>query len=59
MEPEEIFEREVLARHAVPSAPRWAGEPEPRAAPGLDDEATLAADRAWLVQALAARSQKS
>ncbi|MER5620440.1 hypothetical protein ABT061_05280 [Streptosporangium sp. NPDC002544] len=55
----ESFGREVLDRHALPPAPQWAGEPEPDAARGLDDEATLAAERAWLVQAMAARSRES
>ncbi|MEV4753031.1 hypothetical protein AB0K21_42370 [Streptosporangium sp. NPDC049248] len=56
VESEEIFQREVLARHALPSAPRWAAEPEP--AYGPDDAAALAAERAWLVQVMAARSQE-
>ncbi|MFF5115052.1 hypothetical protein [Streptosporangium sp. NPDC000509] len=55
-EPEEIFRREVLDRHALPvSAPtRWASEPEPEHLPDID----FAAERARLVELMAARQRR-
>ncbi|MEV4180682.1 hypothetical protein AB0J28_04455 [Streptosporangium canum] len=52
-EPEAIFEREVLDRHDLPETV-WATEPEAEHDP--DDADRLAAERAWLVQMMAARS---
>ncbi|SFK72838.1 hypothetical protein SAMN05216275_13367 [Streptosporangium canum] len=46
-EPQDVFEREVLARHTLP-ATTWSSEP--KADYGSDDAAALAAERAWLVQ---------
>ncbi|MEV7012004.1 hypothetical protein [Streptosporangium sp. NPDC051022] len=57
-EPEEAFAREVLARHDLP-ATTWATEPEPELNQGSDDTATLAAERAWLVQMMAGRTQEN
>ncbi|MFD8531641.1 hypothetical protein ACFV0L_29905 [Streptosporangium canum] len=46
-EPQDVFEREVLARHTLPDT-TWSSEPE--ADYGSDDAAALAAERAWLAQ---------
>jgi hypothetical protein len=54
-EPEEIFRREVIDRHATPSAGRrWWTEPEPEH-PAVDDPAALEAERQWLIRMMAAR----
>ncbi|MET9067757.1 hypothetical protein [Streptosporangium sandarakinum] len=56
-EPREVFEREVLHRHALPAAePCRLTEPEPAPLPE-PDAAALAAERAWLVQMMTARTQ--
>ncbi|MEV4249316.1 hypothetical protein AB0J63_38615 [Streptosporangium canum] len=55
-EPEEAFEREVLRRHDLPETV-WAAEPEGDYEP--DDAAALAAERAWLVQMMTARSPQN
>ncbi|MEU7457491.1 hypothetical protein [Streptosporangium roseum] len=53
----EVFERDVLHRHAVPVSPEppRLSEPEPEHTAEAD-AAALAAERAWLVQMMAARS---
>lgn len=53
----EVFERDVLHRHAVPVSPEppRLSEPEPEHTAEADS-AALAAERAWLVQMMAARS---
>ncbi|GAA3413972.1 hypothetical protein [Streptosporangium vulgare] len=55
VEPEEIFRREVLDRHAlpVPAPARWASEPEPEHLPDID----YTADRARPVELMAARQR--
>ncbi|MFE3451883.1 hypothetical protein ACFXJ8_23475 [Nonomuraea sp. NPDC059194] len=58
VEPEEIFQREVLHRHTAPAPTAWASEPEDAHPLAGESHGDADAERAWLIQMMAARAHQ-